>query len=308
MKVGFIGLGTMGSRMATRLKNAGHDLVLNDMRKASAEPFLKDGAVWADTPRQVGEQADIVFTSVPGPPEVEEVALGANGLIHGLKKGGALFDVSTNSVDMVKKVEKAFADKGLYMLDAPVSGGPGGAASGALAIWVGGDEATFQKYKPVLDALGDQARYMGGISTGTVTKLVHNVAAAAMNGLLAEVMSLGIKAGIDPLALFASIRQGAGGRRRMFDSLARAYLIDKYEPADFAFKLVYKDVSLATQLGRDLKVPMRLSNTILDDMTDAMNRGWGEQDARAFMKLQTERAKSAFPPVDAQKAQAVLKE
>ena len=180
MRVGFIGLGMMGKGMAANLQKAGHDLVVHDLSRAAAEPFLAKGAVWANSPREVGAQSEIVFTSLPVPADVEQVALGPNGLIEGMRPDTAFFDMSTNSVAMVRKINAAFAEKNLYMLDSPVSGGPSGAASGKMAIWAGGDQQIFNRHKPVLDAMGDQAAYIGPIGAGTIAKLVHNCTSAVM--------------------------------------------------------------------------------------------------------------------------------
>src|SRR5258707_9110580 len=121
MKIGFIGLGMMGSGMAANLQKAGHDLVVHDLRRAAAEPYLAAGAAWADNPRAVAEAAEVVFTSLPGPPEVEGVALGENGLLSGMSRGKAYFDLSTNSPTMVRKINAAFSERDVYMLDSPVS-------------------------------------------------------------------------------------------------------------------------------------------------------------------------------------------
>ena len=290
MQLGFIGLGTMGAGMAANLQRGGHRLVVHDIRRAAAEPFLPGGAVWADSPRKVAEASDVVFTSLPGPPEVEGVALGANGLLEGLKKGAAYFDLSTNSPTVVRRLHRQFAERGVHLLDAPVSGGPRGARSGKLAIWVGGEKAIFDKHKPILDAMGDQARYIGPIGAGSVAKLVHNCAGYAVQTALAEVFTLGIKGGVEPLALFEAVRQGAVGRRRTFDGLVDQFLPGEYDPPSFALRLAHKDVSLATALGRELGVPMRLSNLALEEMTEAMNRGWADRDSRIPMVLQQERA------------------
>ena len=129
MQVGFIGLGTMGARMAANLQQAGYKLVVNDLRKDAAAPHLAAGAIWADTPRALAEQSDVILTSLPEPPDVEKVALAADGLLAGIKRDAVWFDLSTNSQSLVKKLSAAFAEKGAHMLDAPVSGGPQGAAS-----------------------------------------------------------------------------------------------------------------------------------------------------------------------------------
>jgi 3-hydroxyisobutyrate dehydrogenase-like beta-hydroxyacid dehydrogenase len=288
--VGFVGLGMMGSRMAANLQKAGYKLVVNDLASQVAAPLVAGGAVWADTPRAVAERSDIVFTSLPEPQDVEAVATGANGLLEGIRTGAPYFDLSTNSPAIVKRIAEAFAAKGAPMFDAPVSGGPGGAASGKLAIWVGGDKAEYDRWKPVLDAFSDQARYIGPLGTATVAKLVHNMSGYAIACVLAETFTLGVKAGLDPLDLWEAVRQGAGGRRKTFDRLIDQFLPGSYDPPDFSLKLALKDVSLANALGRELGMPMRLCNLAHAEMTEAMHRGWGGRDSRAFMLLQQERA------------------
>ena len=158
MKVGFIGLGTMGASMASNLQKAQYKLVVHDIRRASAEPHMDAGAEWADSPAKLAAECDVIFTSLPGPKEVEAVAMGADGLIGAMRRGAAYFDLSTNSPTLVRQIAAAFAEKGIHMLDAPVSGGPAGARSGRLALWVGGEREVFDRHKKVLDAIGDQAR------------------------------------------------------------------------------------------------------------------------------------------------------
>jgi 3-hydroxyisobutyrate dehydrogenase-like beta-hydroxyacid dehydrogenase len=295
MPIGFIGLGMMGAGMASNLQKAGHKLVVHDLRRQSASHHLAAGAEWADSPRAVAEKCDVVFTSLPTPSDVEAVGFGADGLVHGFGKGAAWFDLSTNSVSLVREMHAKLAEQGIALLDAPVSGGPRGANSGKLAIWVGGDEALFNKHKAVLDAMGDQARYIGPIGAGSVAKLVHNLSGAAVNVALAEAFTMGVKAGIEPLALWAAIRQGAGGRARMFDRMGGQFLTGRYDPPDFALRLLHKDVSLACQLGREVGVPMRLSHMALAELNEALNRGWSERDSRIGMLLQVER--SAIEPL-----------
>jgi 3-hydroxyisobutyrate dehydrogenase-like beta-hydroxyacid dehydrogenase len=290
MQVGFIGLGTMGANMAANLQKAGFRLVVHDMRREAAARHLAAGAQWADTPREAALATEVMFTSLPGPPEVEAVALGPDGLIAGIGADAAYFDLSTNARSVVRRLHAAFAEKRAHMLDAPVSGGPRGAASGKLAIWVGGERRIFDRCKPVLDAMADQARYVGPIGQATVAKLVHNCSGYAFNVAVAETFTMGVKAGVDPLILFEAIRQGVIGRRRTFDALIDQFLPGTYDPPAFALRLAHKDVSLATALGRELGVPMRLCNLALEEMTEALNRGWGERDSRAAMLLQQERA------------------
>ena len=290
MRVGFIGLGTMGAGMAGNLAKAGNELVVHDMNREAAEPFLSNRAIWAESPKAVAEQVDVVFLSLPGPPEVRSVATGVDGLIEGLRPGGAVFDLSTNSPTAVRELHALFAEKGFEFLDAPVSGGPAGAHSGKLALWVGGAKEVFDKYKPQLDAMGDQAAYIGEIGAGSIAKLVHNCAGYTVQAALGEVFTLGIKAGVEPLDLWEAVRQGVLGRRRTFDGMINQFLPGVYEPAAFALRLAHKDVSLATALGRELGVPMRIANLTLEEMTEALNRGWGNMDSRVSLKLQLERS------------------
>jgi 3-hydroxyisobutyrate dehydrogenase len=290
MPIGFIGLGIMGSRMAGNLQKAGHPLVVHDVRKEAGAPLAAAGAAWAETPRAVAEQAELIFTSLPEPPDVEQVALAPNGLLAGIRRGAAWFDLSTNSPKLVKELCAAFAEKGAHMLDAPVSGGPQGAASRKLAIWVGGEKAAFDRHKAVLDAIGDQARYIGPIGSATVAKLVHNMSGYAVVCALAETFAMGVKAGVEPLALWEAVRQGAGGRRYTFDGLIDQFLPGAYDPPAFSLKLAHKDVGLATALGRELGLPMRMCELAYAEMTEAMNRGWAGRDSRVVMLLEQERA------------------
>ncbi len=290
MKIGFIGLGTMGRYMASNLIKAGHELVVHDLRRETARPHCQAGAIWADTPRAVAEATEAIFTSLPGPAEVEAVALGEQGLVAGLTPSKAYFDLTTNAPSLVRRIHGVFLEHGSHMLDAPVSGGPRGAETRKLAIWVGGEEGVFQRYKPVLDAIGDQPYYVGPIGAGSIAKLVHNCAGYVIQTALAEVFTMGVKAGADPLSLWKAVRQGALGRSRTFDRLADQFLPAKFEPAAFTLRLAHKDVTLATSLGREHKVPMRLANITLEEMTEALNRGWAERDSRVAMLLQEERA------------------
>ncbi len=295
MKVGFIGLGMMGAGMASNIQKGGFELVVHDLTRQAASKHLNAGATWADSPKAVAEQCEIVFTSLPTPSDVRRVGTGEDGLIEGFKKGSVWLDLSTNAVDVVRDLNAIFAEKGIDFLDAPVSGGPSGANSGKLAVWVGGDKAVYDKYKAVLDAFSDQNRYIGPIGAGTIAKLVHNSASAAVNVVLSEVLTMGVKAGVEPLQLFEAIRQGAAGRVRLFDRLQKQFLTGVYDPPDFALRLLHKDVSLACQLGREVSVPMRLTNLAHQELTEAMNRGWDKRDSRVGALLQQERA--GIPPI-----------
>jgi len=304
MKVGFIGIGTMGSHMALNVRKGGHDVAVHDLRESAAGPHLQAGCTWANSAAEAARGADVVLTSLPGPKEVQATA---EELLPAMRKGSVWFDLSTNSPTIVRTIAARFAEKGIAMLDCPVSGGPSGAKSGKLALWAGGDNAAFDKYKTVLDAIGDQVVYIGPAGAGTVAKLVHNCASFSIMAVLAEVMTLGVKAGVEPLALWAAIREGATGRKRAFDRLGEQFMMKQFDPAAFALDLAHKDVTFACELAREFKVPMKLANTALQEMTEAMNReGWPKRDSRVFMLLQEERAGVDIKVPEA-KVQDVLK-
>jgi 3-hydroxyisobutyrate dehydrogenase len=287
MKVGFIGLGTMGGPMALNAQKGGHQLIVNDLRREAARPHLEGGARWAASASEVAADAEIILTSLPGPREVEAIS---EDLLRNMRKDAAWFDLSTNSVTVVRRIHARFAEKGMAMLDSPVSGGPSGAQSGKLALLVGGDRAVFDRFRSVLDSIGDQVIYIGLIGAGTVAKLVHNCAGYMIQTALAEVFTMGVKAGVDPLELWAAVRQCSLGRQRTFDRLGKQFLQGSFEPPDFALQLAYKDVTLATELAREIGVPMRIAALTHTEMTEAMNRGWAKLDSRIPMLLQEERA------------------
>ena len=289
-KVGFIGLGLMGRGMAANIRKAGYEMVLHDLRKEAAEPLLDDRVQWADTPKAVAAACDVVFTSLPKPGDVDAVLRGGTGLGAGFRPGSVWFDLSTNSVDIVRALNAELAREAVIFLDAPVSGGPAGAASGKLAIWASGDEVTFDRFRPVLMAMADQARYIGEIGAGSIAKLVHNVASAAFTQVLAETMTIGVKAGLEPLQLYEAIRAGAMGRMRSFDLIHRRWLADNLDTPSFELQLQHKDVKLGIELARSVEVPSRLCNLVFEELTEAMNRGWARRDAQSVLLLQQERA------------------
>jgi len=290
MKVGFIGVGTMGAGMAANLQKAGHQLIIHDARSQSAAPHIARGAQWVTSPKAVAEAAEVIFLSLPGPPEVQAVSTDAEGLLAGMKPGSVCFDLSTNSPSVVRRLHAIYAEKGCHFLDAPVSGGPAGANSGKLAIWVGGDEAVFNQHRALLDAMGDAVRYIGPIGAGAIAKLVHNAAGYSVQTALAEVFTMGVKAGVEPVALWQAVRSGAQGRARTFDRLADQFLINTYEPPNFTLRLGHKDMTLATDLAREIGVPMRIASIAHAELTEGLNRGWGEKSSRMPMLLQCERA------------------
>jgi 3-hydroxyisobutyrate dehydrogenase len=207
-----------------------------------------------------------------------------------MRPGLVMFDLSTNSAQLIKRAHSVLAAAGASLLDAPVSGGPAGAESGELAIWVGGDRAVYESHVELLQAIGSAPRYVGAIGAGTVTKLCHNQLAASIMLCLAEVFSLAVKADMDPLDLWEALKLGLVGRRSPLEMLTKQFLPGIYEPPAFSLRGAHKDVALATSLARDLGVPMRIASLTMDEMTEAVTDGLGDQDSRSFLKLQLQRA------------------
>lgn len=290
MRIGFIGLGLMGCGMAANLLRSGFALTVCDLSDTAVAPLVALGASRVLTPAEVAAKSDIVFTSLPTPASVEAVGFGPDGLAQGAGRGLIWFDLSTNAVDVVRDLHARCLPLGVRFLDAPVSGGPAGAASGKLAIWIGGDRAATEEAAAVLAVIADAVRHIGEIGAGTIAKLVHNMASTAIVSVLAEVMTLGTRAGLEPLVLWEAIRSGAAGRMRSFDNIGRRFLQDRYDPPTFALRGMHKDISLALQLARENEVPMRMCSLVLQDTVEALNRGWGEMDCHAFLQLQQERA------------------
>ena len=232
----------------------------------------------------------MIFSLLPEPSDVETVALGPDGLIAGIKPGAAYFDLFDQRAEHGEEAQCRVCRKGCAHAGCAGQWRPGRRRLAQPAIWVGGDEGAFNAHKAVLDAMGDKAAYIGPVGSATVAKLVHNMSGYAVVCALAETFALGVKAGVEPLALWQAVRQGAAGRRFTFDALIDQFLPGKYYLPAFSLKLAHKDVALANALGRELGVPMRPRNRTLAEMTEAMARGWAGRDSRVVMLLEQERA------------------
>ena len=289
MKVGFIGTGNMGNPMAANLIKAGHELTVHDLRREAATNLLEMGAEWAATPKDAVPGNEVVFTSLPVPRDVEAVVEGENGILEGAGEGSLYVDLSTNSPTVVRRLHQVCAARGVTMLDAPVSGGVYGAAAGTLAVMVGGDEGTFNRLKPTLDAIGSHVVFCGPVGNGSVCKICNNLLSMGIGVLLAESLTLGVKAGVDLAVLADVIANSSGSSRRLTEKLPRFLFKDNFEPG-FATALAAKDVRLATDLGREYGIPMELSNLVDQRHVEAMLRGWGPEDSDAVCRIQEEKS------------------
>ncbi|HIB10648.1 MAG: 3-hydroxyisobutyrate dehydrogenase [Chloroflexi bacterium] len=289
--VGFIGLGNMGGGMSANIQRAGYPMVVYDLREEAAKPLLEGGARLANSPAEVASLCDITLTSLPGPKEVESVSTGPEGVLEGMKLGGIYIDLSTSRPTLIREIEPKFRQKGCHVLDAPVSGGKSGAASGNLAVMVGGEREIFDRVKPILDSFGDKVFYAGSIGAGSVAKLVHNMIGHGVRQAIAEGLTLGVKAGVDAEALWECVRRGSLGRMSgLHEGIARTVFTGEFDPPSFALELSRKDIGLATDLGREFNVPMPVANLAEQIAIQGMNRGWGGRDSSVTFLLQEEQA------------------
>ena len=275
--------------MAANLIKAGHELTVHDLRRESATNLLEMGAQWADSPAEAAQDNELVLTSLPTPRDVEAVALGEMGVLEGASSETIYADLSTNSPTMIRHIHNICAQRGVTVMDAPVSGGTYGASAGTLAVMVGGDEAVYNRIKPTLDAIGTNVVYCGSIGNGMVCKICNNLMSMGIGVLLTEALTLGVKAGVDLEVLADVINKSSGGSTRLREKFSRFLFQGNFEPG-FAAALAAKDVRLATDMGREFAVPMELSNLVDQRYVEALGRGWGPRDSDIVSVIQEEKA------------------
>ena len=297
MKVGWIGVGHMGKPMAMNVLAGGFDMKIHDLNRNAATDLLEAGAEWADSPREAAMGRDVVFTCLPMPHHVYSVGMGDDGIKDGVESGTVVVDSSTNSLDMVKQLHSEYAAKGIQFLDVPVSGGVIGAETRDLCVMAGGDEASYQKIKPALDAMGDKVMYCGPIGNGTICKLSHQLFGSIMRQGMQEVLIAGAAAGVPLETLVKAISQGAAAKNPPFKNWQRPPTEFEADERTFYLELAAKDVKLANQIGRDHGVPMELANIVEQRMIEALNRGWGKLKAEAIIMLQQERSNTDLTKV-----------
>lgn len=282
-RIGFVGLGIMGSRMAGTLARAGHALSVFDVDRAKMEALEAIGAVPGDSPRDVAGKSDLVFSSLPGPAAVKSVYLGPDGVLQGAKPGTILIDMSTVDPETTRAISQAAAARDLPYLDAPVSGGYREAESGSLVIIVGGERTAFEKAKEVLAALASAIHYAGPSGAGNIVKLVNNVMSMGNVLVAAEAFVLGVKAGMDGQTLFDIIRTSAGRsyhfERRFPNILARSFA------PGFTVDLARKDLGLAVDMARTHEVPVPALSLIHQLYNASAALGDGPNDFASIVKV-----------------------
>lgn len=292
--IGFIGTGTIGAPMAAQLLEHGHDVLLCDRNPEATKPLIDNGARAAANSREVAEQCRTVFLSLPGPPEIESVVLGDDGLLAHLAQGSTIVDLSTNSVSLNRRIAELAEQKSIAYLDAPVSGGKRAALKGALAIMIGGDEAAFESSRPLIECIGEHLFYMGPAGSGTLTKLVNNQIFLCSSVLIQEGFVMGAKAGMDPSALLEVLTASSAGPLM---SRAPLVLSRKFDLDIFSLAIAAKDVGVAVESGEDLDTPMPMTKAALGVYRDALDAGLGDDDFFATVKVLEQSAGVEVPPL-----------
>jgi len=260
MKVGFIGLGRMGAPMGSNILAAGHDLLVHDVRPDAAAGLLAAGASWAGSPYQAGTDRDVVITMLPGPSQVAEVLPGPGGLLAGLPAGATWIDMSTSVPAVADEVRSLARSRGVAVVDAPVSGGVTGARDGRLQIFVGGATEDYQRVRPLLAAMGDPERilHVGPPGAGYTVKLMINLLWFAHLTITAEVLTIGVRAGVEPAVLRQSLLASAAASHFLEHDVLSVLESGDFDDS-FVLALACKDLGLAVDLARQTGVPAEVS-------------------------------------------------
>ncbi|MGV9713118.1 2-hydroxy-3-oxopropionate reductase [Gordonia sp. NPDC003424] len=283
MKIGFIGLGIMGKPMAHNLLAAGHDLVVSSHNPVKAAELVDAGATLADTPAQIAEQVDLVITMLPNSPEVREVTLGTDGIIDGAHSGLVVVDMSSIAPLAARDIHDALAEKGITMLDAPVSGGEPKAIDGTLSVMVGGDSATFDSVKDVLAAMAASVVHVGDIGAGNTAKLANQVVVALNIAAVAEAFTLARKAQVDPETVYRAIRGGLAGST-VLDAKGPMMLAGDFTPG-FRIDLHIKDLLNAVDTSQVVDAELPLTTSVLEMFSAVRDAGHGGEDHSALLRF-----------------------
>jgi len=279
---GFIGLGIMGKPMSKNLIKAGYDLLVYDVVQAAVDEVAAAGAQAASSVAEVAEKADVIVTMLPNSPHVQEVVLGPDGILANAKPGTVIVDMSSISPIISREVAAACAEKGVILIDAPVSGGEPKAIEGSLAIMAGGDEETFDRVKPMLEKMGTSVTLVGEVGSGNVTKLANQVIVALNIAAMSEAMTLATKAGVDPEKVYQAIRGGLAGST-VLDQKMPKVLSGNFAPG-FRIELHIKDLQNALDASHAVNVPLPLTASVMEMMQMCKVAGEEKNDHCGLIK------------------------
>jgi len=291
-RVGFVGLNTIGGAIAKNILKGGYPLMVHDIRPAAVQPLIGESCQAAQSAAEIARQCRIIFTSLPGPPEVEEVALGASGLLHGVHAGSIYVDLSSSNPDLIRRIAAAFLPCGAQVMDAPLIVGKNGLAHRNVEVLASGPPEGYEQVKPLLDLFADTVVHVGELGTGTVIKLAHNLVRRGIGLAIGEGIVLGAKAGVDPELLWDCMRWGLDVQlHQLAKTFSDTVFRGGFEaPGSFNIALSRKDVGLATELARQHSVPMPIAALVEQIMVQAVGRGWSDQSTASLFRLQEEAA------------------
>jgi|LSQX01.3.fsa_nt_gb 2-hydroxymethylglutarate dehydrogenase len=284
MKIGFIGLGVMGKRMAKRIFEAGYKIKVFDVMEPVLNEFKKLGVETGESPGDVAVDADVVFMSLPNSRIVTNVVLGEDGILPKARPGTIIVDLSSITPKAIRDIYKKTSSKGVEVLDAPVSGGSAGAEAGTLTIMVGGKKEVFEKVEPILKVIGKTIYHVGEIGAGDTIKLVNNLLLGANMVAVAEALALGVKAGLDPQVMFEVITNSSGNSYALKAKYPNFISKGNFEPG-FMIDLQYKDLELAVETAKDLGIPLIMGNIAQQMFDIAKAEGLGQKDISSVINL-----------------------
>lgn len=282
MKLGFIGLGIMGKPMVKNLLKAGHEVIVYDVIQSNVDCVAAEGAAPANSSKEVAEQCKLVITMLPNSPHVKSVVMGENGVLDGAQPGTILVDMSSIAPQASQEICKACGEKGVKMIDAPVSGGEPKAVDGTLSIMVGGDEEIFREVYDILMVMGGSAVHCGDIGAGNTTKLANQIIVALNIAAVSEAFMLSTKAGVNPIKVFDAIKGGLAGSTVMN---AKVPMITEgnFEPG-FKINLHIKDLNNALETGHNVGAPLPLASQVMEMLQTLKADGLGDKDHSAIAK------------------------
>ncbi|RLA14479.1 MAG: NAD(P)-dependent oxidoreductase [Gammaproteobacteria bacterium] len=295
MSTGYVGLGNMGGAIARRILLQ-QSMQVFDARPEAVQAFVKEGATATANLAEIGQNCDRVFICLPTSKQVRQVIFEPGGLAEHLAKGSLVVDMTTGDPVATKEMAAELADRGIDMIDAPVSGGPIGAERGTLAIMIGGPELLYQKARSVLDAVSPNIFHTGDIGTGHTMKLVNNVIAACNRAMAFEAVTLGVKNGLDP-AVCVDILQKSSGRSYTTEVTFPQYILSGKPIQGFTLGLMHKGVALATKLGEDSDTPMHLANVVKEIFQSALNVRGRDADINTLLELMEDAANTRVNPL-----------
>jgi 2-hydroxy-3-oxopropionate reductase len=282
MRVAFIGLGLMGKPMARNILKAGFPLTVWNRTPGKAEDLLREGARWAASPAEAAREADVTITCVVDSPDVEEVVLGPQGVIHGARPGSIVVDMSTIAPKVARAIAQRLGERGVLMLDAPVSGGVWGAINGTLSIMVGGEKEVMERAMPVLRAMGQRITYCGGSGMGQVAKAVNQIIVAGTLAAVCEGLVFAARAGADLQAVFQAITGGAAHSWQL-ENLGPRILRGDFAPG-FKVRLQQKDLRIILETAREWHLPL-FTTPLVHQLFQVLERqGCGEEGTQAYIK------------------------